>query len=71
MNSIKRIWFKALGSKASDCDTESDRVAWVRTFLIVQSIITNIFIVANAVHHWHDKPAIIYKFVNDSIEVNE
>lgn len=47
MKKIKRIWFKALGEKASDCDSESDQVAWVRTFIIVQAIITNFFIIAN------------------------
>lgn len=47
MAKIKRIWFKALGEKASDCDNESDQVAWVRTFIIAQAIITNFFIIAN------------------------
>lgn len=50
---IKRIWFKALGEKASDCDNESDNVAWVRTFLILQAVITNMFIIANALRHWN------------------
>lgn len=47
-----RLWAKALGEKASSCDRESDRVAWIRTFLIVQAVITNIFIVAGVVRHW-------------------
>lgn len=47
MSKWKRVWFKALGEKASDCDKESDNVAWVRTFIIAQSIMTNCFIVAN------------------------
>lgn len=42
-----RIWAKALGEKASYCDKESDKVAWIRTILIAQSIITNCFIIAN------------------------
>jgi len=53
LSKIKRIWFKALGEKASDCDDESDKVAWVRTFLILQAIVTNMFIIANAVRHWN------------------
>lgn len=53
LSKIKRIWFKALGEKASDCDTESDKVAWVRTFLIFQAIVTNMFIIANALRHWN------------------
>lgn len=52
MTKIKRIWFKALGEKASDCDNESDQVAWVRTFIVLQSIVTNGYIIANAIHHW-------------------
>jgi hypothetical protein len=47
-----RIWAKALGEKASPCDRESDRVALIRTLFIVQAIIANIFLIANAIHHW-------------------
>lgn len=47
-----RIWAKALGEKASDCDNESDRVAWIRTVVVLQSIVTNTYIIANAIHHW-------------------
>jgi hypothetical protein len=47
-----RIWAKALGEKATPCDRESDRVALIRTLLIVQSVIANIFLIANAIHHW-------------------
>ncbi len=47
-----RLWAKALGNRASECDKESDRVAWIRTFLIVQGIVANIFLMANAIHHW-------------------
>ena len=42
-----RLWRKALGEKATPSDDESDKVAWIRTFLIVQAIITNCFIIAN------------------------
>lgn len=42
-----RLWCKALGEKATSCNNESDKVAWIRTFLILQAIITNCFIVAN------------------------
>jgi hypothetical protein len=47
-----RIWAKALGEKATPCDRESDRVALIRTLFIVQTIIANIFLIANAIHHW-------------------
>jgi len=52
MNRFKRIWFKALGEKASDCDRESDQVGIVRTILIVQSIITNLVIICGVIRHW-------------------
>jgi hypothetical protein len=47
-----RLWAKALGQRASECNKESDSVAWIRTFIIVQGIIANIFLIANAIHHW-------------------
>jgi len=46
-----RIWAKALGEKVGS-NSEADKVAWIRTFLILQAIITNLFIIANAIHHW-------------------
>jgi hypothetical protein len=53
MKKIKRIWFKALGEKASVNDDESDAVAWVRTLIILQAIITNAFIVGNIIKNWN------------------
>jgi len=47
-----RLWAKALGEKATSSNNESDKVAFLRTLLILQAIITNIFIIANAIHHW-------------------
>jgi len=47
-----RIWAKALGEKASDNDKEADRVAIIRTLIIVSYIITNIFIIAGVIRHW-------------------
>lgn len=47
-----RIWAKALGEKAAPSDKESDRVALIRTILILQGVIANIFLIANAIHHW-------------------
>jgi hypothetical protein len=47
-----RIWAKALGEKASNDDREADRVAFIRTFIIVSYVITNIFIIAGVIRHW-------------------
>jgi hypothetical protein len=49
---IWRLWAKALGEKATCCDKESDKIALIRTALILQGIIANIFLIANALHHW-------------------
>ena len=42
-----KLWCKALGEKATNDDKESDKVALIRTFLIFQSIITNLIIILN------------------------
>lgn len=42
-----KLWCKALGEKATSNNNEADKVAWIRTFLILQAVITNLFIIAN------------------------
>lgn len=54
MKTLWRIWAKALGEKASENDCEADRVALVRTFIVLCYVVTNIFIVAGVIKHWHD-----------------
>ena len=51
---VWRLWAKALGEKASKCDNESDKVAIIRTFIIISYLITNGFIIANAIRHWNN-----------------
>ena len=51
-----KIWCKALGEKASNCNKESDKVAIIRTLIFLTYLITNIAIVANAIRHWNDVP---------------
>lgn len=46
-----RLWARALGEKAGS-KQEADTVAFIRTLLILQAIVTNMFIIANAVRHW-------------------
>ena len=58
LNKMWRIWAKALGQKASDNDTEADNVAYLRTFIFLTYLITNIFIVAGVLRHWNDNPSI-------------
>lgn len=49
-----RLWCKALGQKATECDKESDRVAIIRTIVLAAYMLTNAFIVAGVVRHWND-----------------
>jgi hypothetical protein len=49
---IWRLWGKELGEKASPDDREADIVAWIRTVILIQVVVTNGFIVANTVRHW-------------------
>ena len=54
IKSLWRIWAKALGEKASENDCEADRVAFIRTLIVLCYVLTNIFIVAGVIKHWHD-----------------
>jgi hypothetical protein len=47
-----RLWAKALGEKASSDNKEADKVAVIRTIVLLIYIITNIFIVAGVIRHW-------------------
>jgi hypothetical protein len=49
---IWRIWAKALGEKASDDDSEADKVAIIRTCILLCYIITNFVIIAGVIRHW-------------------
>jgi hypothetical protein len=42
-----RLWCKAIGEKATLNNNEADKIAYIRTFLILQAIITNLFIILN------------------------
>ena len=61
--SLWRVWAKALGEKASDCDRESDIVAIIRTFVFLTYLITNIAIVSNAIRHWNDNESFNQEFI--------
>jgi hypothetical protein len=63
-----RLWCKALGQKASNCDIESDKVAIIRTLIFLSYMITNIAIVANAVRHWNDIPTERLPVLNQPIQ---
>lgn len=47
-----RLWAKALGEKSGNSDEEADKVALIRSLIVLCYIITNIFIVAGVIRHW-------------------
>jgi hypothetical protein len=47
-----RLWAKALGRKDGITDSESDKVAIMRTIIVLSYIITNMFIIAGVIRHW-------------------
>lgn len=47
-----RLWAKALGEKASPNSDEADKVAIIRTIILLIYLITNLFIVAGVIRHW-------------------
>jgi hypothetical protein len=48
-----KIWCKALGEKSGTTDRQSDGIAFIRTMLVIQAVVTNLFIVANIILNWY------------------
>jgi len=48
------VWAKALGSKAFDEDKKADKVALIRTFIVLFEVLVGLFIILNAIanHGW-------------------
>ena len=53
LTKIWRLWAKAMGEKAGTTDAEADRVAFIRTIIMLSYIITNCFIIAGVIKHWN------------------
>jgi hypothetical protein len=47
-----RLWAKAIGEKTGSTDAEADKIAFVRTAIVLCYIITNAFIIAGVIRHW-------------------
>ena len=47
-----RLWAKALGEKHGKTDNEADKIAIIRTAIVLCYIITNFFIIAGVIRHW-------------------
>ena len=65
MKKLWHLWALALGQKAHKNDAVADQVALVRTFIFATYLITNGFIMANAIRHWNDKQ------INVQVEIYE
>lgn len=52
MKDMWRLFAKALGDKSGNNDRESDKIALIRFVIVMQAIITNMFIVAGIIKHW-------------------
>jgi hypothetical protein len=46
----------ALGEKSGKNNKEADKIALIRLLAFLSILITNSFIVANAIRHWNDVP---------------
>lgn len=53
------LWALSLGEKAHEDDNMADKVAIIRTIIFATYLITNCFIIANAIRHWNDKEIIL------------
>lgn len=52
IHKVWRIWAKALGEKSGNNDKEANRIAGVRTIIVLTYIITNLFIIAGVIRRW-------------------
>ena len=46
------LWARALGEKAHPNDRQADKIAMIRTLIVVSYLVTNCFIVAGVIRHW-------------------
>jgi len=53
IDNIWYYWSKALGDKAlPHSHSESDKVALIRSGIVLVYIVTNLILIVNVVHHW-------------------
>lgn len=47
-----RLWARALGEKIGENNKRADKVAFIRTMIILQAIVTNVLIAINIIINW-------------------
>jgi hypothetical protein len=52
MKKFWNLWAKALGRKEGSSDAEADKIACIRTVIVLTYVITNLFIIAGVIKHW-------------------
>lgn len=52
LHKVWRLWAKALGEKSGTTDAEANKIACIRTGIVLVYILTNLFIVAGIIRHW-------------------
>ena len=52
MSKLWRLWAKALGEKIGETNKEADKVAFFRSLIILQAVITNVLISINILLMW-------------------
>ena len=52
LHKLWHIWAKALGEKTGATNQEADKVALIRTVIVLTYIVTNLFIIAGVIRHW-------------------
>ena len=63
MTEFWKIWKYALGSFQDETTKQYDDIICViRTFIFIQLIITNCFIIAGNIRHWNDPAPIIINY---------
>ena len=50
-----KLWARALGEKASTNNKEADRVALIRTIIVLYAITVDTFILLNILFGWYSK----------------
>jgi len=51
-NKFWRIWALSLGEKLGKTNSEADKIALIRTIIVVVNFITCFFIMAGVIHNW-------------------
>jgi hypothetical protein len=52
MNELWRLWAKAIGEKEGTTDREADKIAMIRTVIVLVNFCTCFFIIAGNIHNW-------------------